>query len=73
MPNIFSQIWYAAASQCFLSLGTGFGILTMLSSYNKLDRDIYKLVPDQVLTEFQKVRQFLHDKRLGIGRLFLVF
>ncbi|CAG7629273.1 unnamed protein product [Allacma fusca] len=36
------KIWYAAVGQCFLSLGTGFGIITMLSSYNSFNRNIYK-------------------------------
>ncbi|CAL8125443.1 unnamed protein product [Orchesella dallaii] len=35
-------VWYAAVSQCFFSLNTGFGSIIMFSSYNKFDHSIYR-------------------------------
>ncbi|XP_052132163.1 sodium-dependent nutrient amino acid transporter 1-like, partial [Frankliniella occidentalis] len=35
-------VWYAAVTQCFFSLGVGFGSLVMMSSYNAFDHNIYK-------------------------------
>ncbi|ODM95691.1 Sodium-dependent nutrient amino acid transporter 1, partial [Orchesella cincta] len=35
-------VWYAAVSQCFFSLTTGFGPIIMFSSYNPFRQDVYK-------------------------------
>jgi len=36
------QVWYAAVTQSFFSLGVGFGALTTYSSYNKFRHNSYK-------------------------------
>ncbi|ODN04548.1 Sodium-dependent nutrient amino acid transporter 1, partial [Orchesella cincta] len=36
------NVWYAAVSQCFFSLSTGFGPIIMFSSYNPFTRNVYK-------------------------------
>lgn len=35
-------VWYAAVSQCFFSLNTGFGSLIMFASYNPFHHNIYR-------------------------------
>ncbi|ODN04846.1 Sodium-dependent nutrient amino acid transporter 1 [Orchesella cincta] len=35
-------VWYAAVSQCFFSLNTGFGSIIMFSSYNPFNHNIYR-------------------------------
>ena len=55
------QIWYAAAGQCFLSLGTGFGIITMLSSYNQFSHNIYKCVRIIFLYDFKESSGILNN------------
>ncbi|XP_034248378.1 sodium-dependent nutrient amino acid transporter 1-like [Thrips palmi] len=35
-------VWYAAVTQCFFSLGVGFGSLVMMSSYNPFQHNIHK-------------------------------
>ncbi|CAG9830612.1 unnamed protein product [Diabrotica balteata] len=35
-----AEVWYAAVTQCFFSLGVGFGSIITLSSYNKFDHNI---------------------------------
>ena len=34
------QVWYAAVTQCFFSLSTGFGSLIMFSSYNRFNHPV---------------------------------
>jgi len=36
------EVWYAAVSQCFFSLNTGFGSVIMFASYNPLRHNIYR-------------------------------
>ncbi|KRT86582.1 neurotransmitter transporter, partial [Oryctes borbonicus] len=35
-----ANVWYAAVTQCFFSLGVGFGSITMYSSYNRFEHNI---------------------------------
>ncbi|XP_022916738.2 sodium-dependent nutrient amino acid transporter 1-like [Onthophagus taurus] len=35
-----ASVWYAAVSQCFFSLGVGFGTIVIYSSYNNFDHNI---------------------------------
>lgn len=35
-------VWYAAVSQCFFSLNTGFGSIIMFASYNPFHHNIYR-------------------------------
>lgn len=36
------QVWVAAASQIFFSLGPGFGVLLAFASYNKFNNNCYQ-------------------------------
>ncbi|CAL8121340.1 unnamed protein product [Orchesella dallaii] len=36
------KVWYAAVSQCFFSLTTGFGPIIMFSSFNPFGKNVYK-------------------------------
>ncbi|KAJ1527615.1 hypothetical protein ONE63_007578 [Megalurothrips usitatus] len=35
-------VWYAAVTQCFFSLGVGFGSIVMMSSYNGFNHNIHR-------------------------------
>jgi solute carrier family 6 amino acid transporter-like protein 5/7/9/14 len=36
------KVWYAAVSQCFFSLSTGFGPIIMYASYNPFRHNVYR-------------------------------
>jgi len=36
------QVWYAAVTQCFYSMGIGFGPIVMLASFNPFKHNIYR-------------------------------
>lgn len=38
----FSQVWFAAITQCFFSLAVCFGNLIMYSSFNRFDHNVYR-------------------------------
>lgn len=47
------EVWHAAITQCFFSLGVGFGGLITYSSYNDFRHNIYRWVRDRSHLNFQ--------------------
>ena len=37
-----TQVWHAAGAQIFFSLGTGFGTLETMASYNRFKNNVYR-------------------------------